>query len=314
MRIRAARGRDAPRVLEFLQRYFPAEEAVLGTRPEGFVRVFARVYRLDTRLVLGLLRLAGRPVFRFLVGEEDGRLVATTLLTFPGPSGWISMVAVDADYRRRGFARALLEEARAISARAGKTYVGLEVLADNAPAIQLYERLGYRRLGASGFQVHESARALAGGPDPSTPAIRGFRAEDAAALAEIARRRHPPEYERVLPTRKESIQGSRFVERALHESSATRAIDRGTGVEGWVAASVSPALAAAQLSAPILAESVEPELATRLVRTAGRWIAARQDGRVVALVAEANPAGRAALEGGGFHEAIRAYALYRPVA
>jgi ribosomal protein S18 acetylase RimI-like enzyme len=314
MRIRDARRADGPRILEFLQQYFPEEERVLGTRPEGFARVFARIYRFDTQLALGLLRLVRRPVYRLLVAEEDGRLVATTLLTFPGPSGWISLVAVDAAYRRRGFARALLERARAIAERAGKRYVGLEVLAENAPALALYERLGYRRLCASGFEVHASARTLAGGPDPASPAIRGFRPEDAAAIAEIARARNPPEYERVSPTRKEMIRGSPFVERTLRGRSAAWTIDRGRGPEGWILASVSPATEAAQLSAPIVAPTVEPELATRLVRTAGRWIAGHQDGRVVATVTEANPAGRAALESGGFHEEIRAFTLYRPIA
>lgn len=314
MKIRDARGRDASRILQFLQQYFPEEETVLGTRPEAFMKIVQRIYRWDTQLALDLLRLFGRPVYRFLVIEEEGRVVATTLLSFPGPAGYISMVAVDATFRRRGYAQALLERAREIAQRAHRSYLALEVLAENAPAIALYERLGYRRLCTAGFEVHESARALGATAEPASPAIRAFRKEDAAPIAEIVRSRNPPEYERVLPTRKERIQGSSFVERILEGQSAAWTIDRGRGAEGWVSASVSPAAEAAQISAPILAPSVEPELAVRLVRTAGAWIAAHQDGRVVANVNEANPSGRAALEAGGFHEAIRAYTLYRTVA
>ena len=97
--IRDLRKVDAPRVLEFLQTQFPEEEALLGTRPEGFAKVVHRVFRWDAQLVIRLARLFGRPLFRFFVVEEDGRIVATTLLSFPERSGYVSMVVVDPAYR-----------------------------------------------------------------------------------------------------------------------------------------------------------------------------------------------------------------------
>jgi ribosomal protein S18 acetylase RimI-like enzyme len=314
MRIRDARKSDGPRVLEFMQRYFPEEESIMGTRPEGFSKVVARIYRWDARLALGLLRLVRRPVFRLLVAEEDGRLAATTLLTFNGPTGYLSMVVVDPAYRRRGFARALLERARSIAQRAGKTYVALEVLSANAPAIELYENLGYRRLASSAFEVHASARTFGDAPEPASPAIRPFRKDDASAIAAIARARNPPEYERVMPTRAEAIRGSPFAERVLQGESAAWVVDRGRGPEAWVSASCSPATEAAQMAAPITAPALEPELGLTLVRTAGTWIASRRSGRIMSVVPEVNAAGRAALEAGGFHEAISAFLLYRSTA
>ncbi|HTT14557.1 MAG TPA: GNAT family N-acetyltransferase [Thermoplasmata archaeon] len=314
MRIRELRATDGPRIIEFLQQYFPEEEALLGTRPEGVERLLRRLFRWDARCVLGLLRLVGRPVFSFLVVEEDGRLVGSTVLSYTGPTGFISLVAVDAAHRRRGYARALLERARAVAGRRGRSYVALDVLAQNAPAIALYEAIGYRRLRTIGLWAHDSAAAFAGPPGATRPAIRPFRPADAERLVGLARQRAPPDVERVLPVRRGDLVGSALVARTMETETAGWVIDRGHGAEAWVSASVSPLTEAAHVASPIVGPHVEPELALALVRTAGRWCADRRSGRLLASVPEENAPGRAALEGGGFHEALTAYTLYRSTA
>jgi [ribosomal protein S18]-alanine N-acetyltransferase len=55
-------------------------------------------------------------------------------------------VAVSAEHRRRGVARALMEEAVARGRAAGARLVTLEVRRSNAPAIALYRKLGYREV------------------------------------------------------------------------------------------------------------------------------------------------------------------------
>jgi ribosomal protein S18 acetylase RimI-like enzyme len=313
MRIRELRAADAPRVLEFIQRDFPEEEALMGTRPEGFQRLVHRIFRWDTRFLLGLLRLTGRPVFNYFVIEEDGRIVASTLLSYPGPTGYISMVVVDPAYRRRGFAQALLEHARLTARKAKKKFVALDVLAKNAPAIALYERLGYRRLRTAAFMLHDGGASASPPTAPAAPSLRPYRPSDAAALVGIVRARNPPDVEKVLPTRKSEIGGSRLLERAMEMSIGTWVIDRGRGAEGWVTVSVSPLTDAANISNPIVGATVEPELAAGLVRTAVEWCAAHQRNRILGVVTEENVRGRAALEAGGFHEALGAYTLYRPI-
>jgi ribosomal-protein-alanine N-acetyltransferase len=49
--------------------------------------------------------------------------------------------------RRRGVGRALMEEAHATGRRRGASISTLEVRRSNAPALALYEQLGYRRVG-----------------------------------------------------------------------------------------------------------------------------------------------------------------------
>ena len=309
--IRDLRKADAPRVLELLTTHFPEEEALLGTRPEAFVKVVHRIFRWDSQLVIGLLRRFGRPLFRFLVVEEDGRIVATTLLSFPERSGHVSTVLVDPAYRRRGYARALLERARVMAQAAGRKYVVLDVLAQNTPARALYERIGYRPLRESAFVVREPGPATAGNPSPS---VRPFRRGDARALVDIARRSIPPEVEQVLPTREASFRGSRLVSRMLQSASAAWVVDRGHGPEAYLSVVSSPATSAGHCSNPIVGEGVDPASAASLVRTAVEWCAAHGAPRIVAQVPSANARGRAALQGGGFHDALAVWTLYRPVA
>lgn len=86
---------------------------------------------------------------RTYVGAElpGGSLVGYAGLWFDGRDAQVMTVATDAAHQGRGIARrmlvALLDRAREVGAQS----VLLEVRVDNAPAIHLYESLGFRQLG-----------------------------------------------------------------------------------------------------------------------------------------------------------------------
>ncbi len=313
MTIRDLHRADGPQLVEFLKRDFPEEERILGSRPEGVAEITRRVFRWDARLVLGLLRLFGRPVFRFFVIEENGRIIATTLLAFAGPTAYISTVAVDPAYRRRGLARRLLESSRAAAARRGSTYLALDVLASNAPARALYESIGYRALRSNMQMVCD----LPNGVAPAAPPVAGLRPfdrKDAPALARLSQEGKPTEVEKVLPTSAREIAGSAVVGRMLTTVSAAWVIDSGGGPVAWVAAASSPATEAAHLSNPIIAPSVGPEAARGLVATALTWCAARRAPRVASMVPGENRRGHEALLAAGFRDAFPLFTLYRETA
>ena len=101
----------------------------------------------------------GPPLFRELMGspraavrvaELDGRLVGYHIVRRRWLSriGWLYSLAVDADHRRRGIGRRLLADAERLARRAGGRGMQLEVRQDNAAALALYERCGYRRVKA----------------------------------------------------------------------------------------------------------------------------------------------------------------------
>jgi ribosomal protein S18 acetylase RimI-like enzyme len=310
--VRDLRAGDAPQLIRFLKNEFPEEEALLGSRPEGIERIVRRLFRPHVRFLLALFRLVGRPVFRFFVAESDGRIVATTLLTFSRRTGYISMFVVDTAYRRRGIARDLLERARAATRARGQAFVALDVLAANAPARALYEKIGYRPLRAASYLAHEHPETLL--PPPAhVPGLRAFDRRDANALAEISRRGSPIVVQTVLPTSERDLTPSSWVGEMMASETAAWVLDDGTGPKAWVSATVTPATEAAHISNPIVDESVAPEHATGLVRFAGAWCATRHAPRLLSMAPEENERGRAALLGAGFRDAIPTWTLYRPV-
>lgn len=310
--LRDLRRSDAPQFFHVMEGGFPEESALLGNRPEEFEKIFRRIFRWDSRLLLGLLRLVGRPIVRALAVEVDGRLVATTLVTFPPVTAYVSNVVVDSAHRRKGYARRMLEEARRSARRARRKYVALDVLETNTAARTLYESIGYRPLRSKSRLVNDSLAQSAAAPPP-VPGIRPFRRSDVPALVELVRRQTPPAVEAVLPTRKNRFVEPGLVTRMLASEDASWVIDRGRGPEAHVAASVSAATEAAFLSAPSLSESVDPGLATALVATAVAWCAERKAPRILTMVANDDRRGRAALEATGFRDALALWTLYRPV-
>lgn len=310
--IRDIRRGDAARYFELLKGQFPEESALLGGRPESFEKVVRRAFRWDSRLILGLLRLVGRRIFRGLIIEVDGRMVASALVTFPPVSAYVSNVVVDPAYRRRGYAKRLMEEARRTAGHEGREFVALDVLENNTGARALYESIGYQPLRSRTEVVHEAVAQFGTAP-PAPPAIRPFRKADARVLAEIVRHQTPPAIEEVTPISERAFIGSAFTNRLLSSEEAAWVIDRGRGAEAHVAATASDIFDAAHMTAPVLGESVDPELAAVLVRTGLAWCAARKAPRILSLVADDNVRGRAALDAAGFRHALSLWTLYRSV-
>jgi ribosomal protein S18 acetylase RimI-like enzyme len=104
-----------------------------------------------------------------LIGELDGRRVGliTWLLERGGTSAEIRAVAVDAASRSRGIGRALFEAAHDVLAGAGVRSVWLVTTNDNAPAIHLYEWLGYRVVDVRRGAIDEIRRTI----KPSIPKV-----------------------------------------------------------------------------------------------------------------------------------------------
>jgi len=313
--IRDFRPADTPVLVHFLTTQFPAEEAILGSHPDRFFHVVKRVYRWDSRLLIGLARVFGKPLYKFLVVAENGRAVATTLLSFPGHSVYISMVATDPTVRRRGFARALLLRTQEIATKMGRQFLVLDVLSDNTPARTLYEgRLGYRPLREVAFVVRDRAAEFGNEKDPLPPGVRRYRKSDEAPLLAIARSQTPSEVARVLPRKTTGLAGSRLEERLFEAQSAAWVVDRGSGAEAGIGAVRSPDTDAAHFSDPIVATTADAALVREMVRAAGAWCASHGATRIAGQVPLANVTGAAALEREGFHAALSVWTLYRPVA
>lgn len=84
---------------------------------------------------------------RMFVVEEENRAVAYVSLRFVLDEGYLNNIAVLPDYRRRGYARALLNTLADEARELGLSFLTLEVRAGNEPAKALYRSLGYEMTG-----------------------------------------------------------------------------------------------------------------------------------------------------------------------
>ena len=80
----------------------------------------------------------------FLVGELDGRIVATCMVGYEGHRGWINYLAVAPEYQRRGVARQIMEEAERLLRQAGCPKINLQVRVANAQVIEFYKTIGFK--------------------------------------------------------------------------------------------------------------------------------------------------------------------------
>lgn len=64
----------------------------------------------------------------------------------PDASLYVDSLATAAEFRRRGVARALLEEAERVARGLGLRYVALDTWADNRPALALYAGMGFQEI------------------------------------------------------------------------------------------------------------------------------------------------------------------------
>ncbi|HVS53356.1 MAG TPA: GNAT family acetyltransferase [Opitutaceae bacterium] len=79
----------------------------------------------------------------FLVGERDGRVIATCMAGYEGHRGWINLLAVAPRHQRGGVGRAMMTEAERRLRAAGCAKINLQVRTTNRAVIAFYERLGF---------------------------------------------------------------------------------------------------------------------------------------------------------------------------
>jgi ribosomal protein S18 acetylase RimI-like enzyme len=80
----------------------------------------------------------------FLVGELQGKVVATCMAGYEGHRGWVNYLAVSPGLRRQGIAALLMEAAEARLSKMGCPKINLQVRASNKEVIAFYHSIGYK--------------------------------------------------------------------------------------------------------------------------------------------------------------------------
>lgn len=75
--------------------------------------------------------------------EEADRLIGVVVATHDTRKGWINRLAIDPDFRRRGYAQRLVEAAEAGLRELGLTLIAALIEDDNDASLALFKRLGY---------------------------------------------------------------------------------------------------------------------------------------------------------------------------
>ena len=79
----------------------------------------------------------------FLVGELDGKLVASVMVGYDGHRGWVNYLAVSPACRGRGFGRALMDRAEELLLAMGCPKLNLQVRTTNTAVLAFYKSIGY---------------------------------------------------------------------------------------------------------------------------------------------------------------------------
>ena len=79
----------------------------------------------------------------FLVGELDGKIVASLMAGYEGHRGWVNYLAVVPERRRQGFGRVLMLQAEERLLALGCPKANVQVRDSNQEALGFYKSIGY---------------------------------------------------------------------------------------------------------------------------------------------------------------------------
>ena len=129
-------------------------DAIAKLEPDSFPED-----QVSRRSFSRFLRAPHRPV---IAAAIDGELAGYALLSLRKSARAVRIysIAVDARFARRGVGLALLQACEKYARLHGRSELTLEVRYDNAPAIALYEKWGFRQFGEHEDYYADGAMAL----------------------------------------------------------------------------------------------------------------------------------------------------------
>lgn len=186
MKIRPARYKDFEGIKEIFSLAFNEE---YQRREVDIVRRIQKIQSIYPLVkILSCFPNPYQHMFELHVAESDGRIAGLAQMSSRNHNHtrWhIENIAVHPDFRGKGIAKALLEKVFEYYTQKGALRFTLEVDVDNQPAIQLYEKTGFRKY-TTLYYYKMSAKQLAEHRDTTVlsipPGLQQRSPENADAL------------------------------------------------------------------------------------------------------------------------------------
>ncbi|MBN7798317.1 GNAT family acetyltransferase [Parahaliea mediterranea] len=80
----------------------------------------------------------------FLVGVDEGSIVATVMGGYEGHRGWVNYLAVKPSAQRKGYGQRMMRAVEGLLKQKGCPKINLQVRAGNESVIAFYAAMGYR--------------------------------------------------------------------------------------------------------------------------------------------------------------------------
>ena len=115
---------------------------------DDWLHLYCRSNNLDICHLPTMQRMLNRiaPAQGFATLYHEGQMAAVGLGVVTGDALWFFDVATDVALRNRGLGKQLMLHLIQWGKANGATTAYLQVMADNAPAVRLYEKLGFREI------------------------------------------------------------------------------------------------------------------------------------------------------------------------
>jgi ribosomal protein S18 acetylase RimI-like enzyme len=79
----------------------------------------------------------------FLVGESEGKIIASLMGGYEGRRGWINNLAVSPEYQKKGLGRKIVNHVELLLKEMGCPKINLQVRTTNTKVIAFYNAIGY---------------------------------------------------------------------------------------------------------------------------------------------------------------------------
>ncbi len=79
----------------------------------------------------------------FLVGTDEGSIIATVMGGYEGHRGWINYLAVKPGEQRKGYGQAIMQAVEVLIEQKGCPKINLQVRTNNEAVIAFYSAIGY---------------------------------------------------------------------------------------------------------------------------------------------------------------------------